>query len=113
MEKSAINCIAKAGVAVKPRPRLKPKKDDEKAEIAIKIVNYKHSLDLEKSDDNSLYVSALEDVTDSTKRTRRSTIKVLKRYIYVSQYIIIYTFDIFINFDIDLFLVTWRLEYFA
>jgi len=32
--------------------------------------------DLEKSEDNSLYVSALEDVNDSMKRTRRSSNKV-------------------------------------
>ncbi|XP_076671564.1 cyclin B3 [Andrena cerasifolii] len=58
----------------KPLPRVKPvKKDEEKTEIPSKIVNVRRSLDLEKSEDSSLYVSALEDVgDDSTKRSRRS-----------------------------------------
>lgn len=63
---------------VKQVPRVKPiiKKDD-KTETANKIVNNnRRSADLEKSEDNSLYVSALEDVNDSIKRTRRSSNKV-------------------------------------
>ncbi|XP_076762999.1 cyclin B3 [Xylocopa sonorina] len=61
----------------KPVPRVKPvKKDDEKAEIPSKIVNVRRSLDLEKSDDSSLYVSALEDVGDDClKKSRRSNIQ--------------------------------------
>jgi len=59
-------------------PRVKPiiKKDD-KTETANKVSsNNRRSADLEKSEDNSLYVSALEDVNDSMKRTRRSSNKV-------------------------------------
>ncbi|XP_012225048.1 G2/mitotic-specific cyclin-B3 [Linepithema humile] len=48
----------------------KPKKE-EKTE-SNKSQGTRHSSDLEKSEDNSLYVSALEDITDSMKRTRRS-----------------------------------------
>lgn len=59
-------------------PRVKPvRKNDEKIDIPIKIVNVRRSLDLEKSEDNSLYVSALEDVGDeSIKRSRLSNIQV-------------------------------------
>lgn len=61
----------------KPVPRVKPvRKNDEKIDIPIKIVNVRRSLDLEKSEDNSLYVSALEDVGDeSIKRSRLSNIQ--------------------------------------
>ena len=61
----------------KPLPRVKPvKKDEDKSEIPSKIVNVRRSLDLEKSEDSSLYVSALEDVgDDSAKRSRRSNIQ--------------------------------------
>nr|XP_031849989.1 G2/mitotic-specific cyclin-B3 [Nomia melanderi]XP_031849990.1 G2/mitotic-specific cyclin-B3 [Nomia melanderi]XP_031849992.1 G2/mitotic-specific cyclin-B3 [Nomia melanderi]XP_031849993.1 G2/mitotic-specific cyclin-B3 [Nomia melanderi]XP_031849994.1 G2/mitotic-specific cyclin-B3 [Nomia melanderi] len=65
-------------VPPKPKPalRIKPgKKDDEKVEIPSKIVSVRRSLDLEKSEDNSLYVSALEDVgDDSERKLRRSNI---------------------------------------
>ncbi|KMQ93953.1 g2 mitotic-specific cyclin-b3 [Lasius niger] len=64
-------------VKSKPLPRVKPiiKKDD-KTEISNKAGNIRHSTDLEKSEDNSLYVSALEDVTESLKKIRRSNNKV-------------------------------------
>ncbi|KAG5326877.1 CCNB3 protein, partial [Acromyrmex heyeri] len=58
---------------VKPAPRIKSiLKKDDKTEIINKIVNIRRSADLEKSEDNSLYVSALEDVNDSIKKTRRT-----------------------------------------
>lgn len=88
---------------VMAKPKLAPsnkfKNDEEKADITIKIVNIKSSLDSEKSDDNSLYVSALEDVTDSTNRTlRKNTItitKVFKKDIYYfTIYYIVYSFCI-------------------
>ncbi|XP_012286391.1 G2/mitotic-specific cyclin-B3 [Orussus abietinus] len=62
----------------KPVPKVKPvKKDDEKAEVPSKIVNVRRSLDLEKSEDGSLYVSALEEIsTDSGKKTTRTNINV-------------------------------------
>lgn len=78
LEKPADVAVSKVVPAkAKPVPRAKPiiKKDD-KTEIINKIVNTRLSSDLEKSEDNSLYVSALEDVTDSMKRTRRSSNKV-------------------------------------
>ncbi|XP_012058523.1 PREDICTED: uncharacterized protein LOC105621665 [Atta cephalotes] len=59
---------------VKPAPRIKSiLKKDDKTEIINKVVNIRRSADLEKSEDNSLYVSALEDVNDSIKKTRRSS----------------------------------------
>ncbi|XP_011064405.1 PREDICTED: G2/mitotic-specific cyclin-B3 [Acromyrmex echinatior] len=59
---------------VKPAPRIKSiLKKDDKTETINKIVNIRRSADLEKSEDNSLYVSALEDVNDSIKKTRRSS----------------------------------------
>ncbi|XP_029164613.1 G2/mitotic-specific cyclin-B3 [Nylanderia fulva] len=78
MDKPADINIAKVlPVKSKPLPRIKPiiKKDD-KTEIPNKVANIRLSADLEKSEDNSLYVSALEDVTDSLKKTRRSNNKV-------------------------------------
>ncbi|CAK9799368.1 G2/mitotic-specific cyclin-B3 [Anthophora quadrimaculata] len=62
---------------LKPVPRVKPvKKDEEKTEVPSKIVNVRHSLDLEKSEDSSLYVSALEDIgDDSLKKSRKSNIQ--------------------------------------
>lgn len=74
-----IDNIAKVlPVKSKPLPRVKPiiKKDD-KTEISNKVGNIRHSTDLEKSEDNSLYVSALEDVTESLKKIRRSNNKVI------------------------------------
>ncbi|OAD58626.1 G2/mitotic-specific cyclin-B3 [Eufriesea mexicana] len=61
----------------KPVPRVKSiKKDDEKTELPSKILNVRRSLDLEKSEDSSLYVSALEEVgDDSTKKSRKSNIQ--------------------------------------
>lgn len=62
----------------KPKPTSRVtllKKDEEKSEIASKIVNVRRSLDLEKSEDNSLYVSALEDVNESVKKSHRESIK--------------------------------------
>ncbi|KAM0727990.1 G2/mitotic-specific cyclin-B3 [Formica fusca] len=69
-----INIAKVIPVKSKPLPRVKPiiKKDD-KTEIPNKVVNIRHSTDLEKSEDNSLYVSALEDVTDSLKKIRRNS----------------------------------------
>lgn len=71
-----INIAKVIPVKSKPLPRVKPiiKKDD-KTEISNKVIN-RHSTDLEKSDDNSLYVSALEDVMDSLKKTRKSSTKI-------------------------------------
>ncbi|XP_076649011.1 cyclin B3 [Halictus rubicundus] len=69
--------VAKPEV-VPPKPKIMPrvksvKKDIEKAEIPSKIINVRRSLDLEKSEDSSLYVSALEDVgEDNEKKSRRS-----------------------------------------
>ncbi|KOC60224.1 G2/mitotic-specific cyclin-B3 [Habropoda laboriosa] len=62
---------------LKPVPRVKPvKKDEEKTEVASEIVNVRRSLDLEKSEDSSLYVSALEDIgDDSLKKSRKSNIQ--------------------------------------
>lgn len=62
----------------KPVPRVKSiKKDDEKTELPSKILNVRRSLDLEKSEDSSLYVSALEEVgDDSTRKSRKSNIQV-------------------------------------
>ncbi|KAF3426722.1 hypothetical protein E2986_06422 [Frieseomelitta varia] len=58
----------------KPVPRVKPmKKDEEKIEVPIKIVKVRRSLDLEKSEDSSLYVSALEDVGDDIDRKSRKS----------------------------------------
>ncbi|XP_017876293.1 G2/mitotic-specific cyclin-B3 isoform X2 [Ceratina calcarata] len=60
----------------KPVPRVKPvKKDDDKIEIPTKIVNVRRSLDLEKSDDSSLYVSALDDVGDVSRKGRKSSVQ--------------------------------------
>lgn len=77
LEKSADIAVSKVVPAkAKPVVRAKPiiRKDD-KIETAIKVVNIRRSADLE-SEDNSLYVSALEDVTDSVKKSRRSNNKV-------------------------------------
>lgn len=68
-------------VLPKPKlvPRAKPiiKKDDEKVELPNKVVTLRYSLDLEKSEDSSLYVSALEDVgDDSARKSRKSNIQV-------------------------------------
>lgn len=86
IDKSAEINIAKVmPVKSKPLPRVKPIiKKDEKTEIVNKVlVNIRHSTDLEKSEDNSLYVSALEDVTDSLKKIRRnSNNKVISVLVY-------------------------------
>lgn len=82
-----INIAKVIPVKSKPLPRVKPiiKKDD-KTEIPNKVVNIRHSTDLEKSEDNSLYVSALEDVTDSLKKIRRNSnnkvINILRSVLY-------------------------------
>ena len=70
----------------KPVPRVKPiKTDEEKIEIPIKIVKVRRSLDLEKSEDSSLYVSALEDVGDDIERkSRKSNIQVNNFCYYIS-----------------------------
>ncbi|XP_011877704.1 PREDICTED: G2/mitotic-specific cyclin-B3 isoform X2 [Vollenhovia emeryi] len=72
-EKPADVAVTKAA-ATKAKPVLRPKpvvKKDDKTKIVNKIVNSRLSEDFEKSED-SLYVSALEDITDSVKRTRKS-----------------------------------------
>ncbi|KAG7207685.1 hypothetical protein KM043_009304 [Ampulex compressa] len=68
-------------VKPKPVPRVKSvKKDDENVQIPSKIVNVRRSLDLEKSEDNSLYVSALEDVVEeSAKKPQKSIIKIQEK----------------------------------
>lgn len=68
--------VAKATIILKSKPasRVKPtvkkeeekKEDENNADIFPKSVNIRSSLDSEKSE-NSLYVSALEDVTESVK----------------------------------------------
>lgn len=70
----------------KPVPRVKPvKKDDGKVEIPSKIVKVRRSLDLEKSEDSSLYVSALDDIgDDSTKKSRKSNVEVSNFCYYIS-----------------------------
>lgn len=68
--------IPKADVVI-PKPKALPrvqtlKTSDEKSKISSKIESVKRSLDLEKSDDSSLYVSALEDISDiSIKKSER------------------------------------------
>lgn len=69
--------VAKAEIVpLKPKivPRVKSvKKDIEIVEIPSKIITVRRSLDLEKSEDGSLYVSALEDVgEDSEKKLCKS-----------------------------------------
>ncbi|KYQ49271.1 G2/mitotic-specific cyclin-B3 [Trachymyrmex zeteki] len=78
LEKPADVIISKVVPAKgKPAPRIKSiLKKDDKTETINKVVNIRRSADLEKSEDNSLYVSALEDVNDSIKKTRRSSNKV-------------------------------------
>lgn len=52
------------------------KKDEEKLEIP-EVAALRRSVDLEKSEDNSLYVSALEEVAEeNSKMVTRSSIKV-------------------------------------
>lgn len=54
------------------------KKEDEKTEIPVKKVNTRRSLELEKSNDSSLYVSALESLPEeNVKRSSRSLTKVI------------------------------------
>ncbi|KAJ8684243.1 hypothetical protein QAD02_020035 [Eretmocerus hayati] len=59
----------------KPVTRVKAstKKDDEKTDIPSKVSNVRRSLDVEKSDDSSLYVSALETLPEeNVKRLSRA-----------------------------------------
>lgn len=67
----------KPTIVVKPASRVKPiikkdivsvkkENDENKVDIPLKAV-LRSSLDLEKSEESSLYVSALEDVTESVK----------------------------------------------
>lgn len=70
--------VTKASIILKARPetRVKPivKKEEEKknnenkVDVSQKTVNIRSSLDSEKSE-SSLYVSALEDVTESVKNS--------------------------------------------
>lgn len=55
----------------KPVPCVKPMQKTSKVEPASKITkpNVRHSVDLDKSNDNSLYVSALEDLAEENGRT--------------------------------------------
>lgn len=92
LEKSADISVTKVVSAKKPVPRAKPiiKKEDkieDKTQIANKVVNNRRSADLE-SEDNSLYVSALEDVTDSVKKNRRSSNKVNNIFCHILLYLI-------------------------
>lgn len=49
--------------------KLPIKKAEEKTEIVQKkVLNLRRSIDIEKSDDSSLYVSALEDVSESSTK---------------------------------------------
>ncbi|XP_011167664.1 G2/mitotic-specific cyclin-B3 [Solenopsis invicta] len=71
-----VDVTSKVALAkAKPVPRIKPilKKDDKTEIVNSKIVNSRLSVG---SEDNSLYVSALEDVNDSMKKTRRSNNKI-------------------------------------
>ncbi|KAK2580934.1 hypothetical protein KPH14_006001 [Odynerus spinipes] len=75
--------VPKADVVVpKPKavPRVKALKDEEeKSKVSSKIEAVRRSLDLEKSDDSSLYVSALEDISDtSIKKSERDDKKAEK-----------------------------------
>ncbi|XP_012262868.1 G2/mitotic-specific cyclin-B3 [Athalia rosae] len=64
-------------VKAKPPSRVPAKKkEDDKVEIPAKIANVRRSLDLEKSEDSSLYVSALEDADESLKKSTRSNSRV-------------------------------------
>ncbi|XP_046736764.1 G2/mitotic-specific cyclin-B3 [Diprion similis] len=66
-------------VPIKPKPPARvpaKKKEDDKVEIPAKIANARRSLDLEKSEDSSLYVSALEDADESLKKSTRSNSRV-------------------------------------
>ncbi|EFN77747.1 G2/mitotic-specific cyclin-B3 [Harpegnathos saltator] len=78
--------IAKATIILKSKPpsRVKPivkkdeekKSDENKADISQKFVNIRASLDSEKSEENSLYVSALEDVAENVKNSLKFNSKV-------------------------------------
>lgn len=109
LEKSADISVKVVPAKAKPVPRTKPiiKKDD-KTEIANKVVNNRRSADLE-SEDNSLYVSALEDVTDSTKKSRRSSNKVNNIFCNILFMFNIFEFTIFLQFY--LFAKTSRLKF--
>lgn len=74
--------IVKTDNAVHAKSKLPPrsvkpvKKEEEKLEIP-KVAALRRSVDLEKSEDNSLYVSALEEVSEeSSKMVTRSSLKV-------------------------------------
>lgn len=67
---------ALAKTKLQPRATKFVKKDEEKLEIP-KVAALRRSVDLEKSEDNSLYVSALEEVSEeSSKMVTRSSVKV-------------------------------------
>lgn len=66
---------ALAKTKLQPRATKFVKKDEEKLEIP-KVAALRRSVDLEKSEDNSLYVSALEEVSEeSSKMVTRSSVK--------------------------------------
>lgn len=69
------HAVAAKATATKPlttRAKSAKKEEEKKVEVPSKIVNLRRSVDLEKSEDNSLYVSALEDISEETT-SRRST----------------------------------------
>ncbi|XP_066589456.1 G2/mitotic-specific cyclin-B3 [Prorops nasuta] len=62
------------GQPAKPKilPSTEPtQKEEKKVEVPSKNVNTRRSSDLEKSEDSSLYVSALEDISDSLKKIEK------------------------------------------
>lgn len=63
---------------LKQTTRVKPsvKKEEEKPEIPVKITNVRRSLDLEKSDESSLYVSALDTLPEENAKRLSRTNKV-------------------------------------
>lgn len=58
------------------RAKAPAKKEEEKPEVPSKIANVRRSLDLEKSDDSSLYVSALETLPEENAKRLSRTGKV-------------------------------------
>lgn len=80
---------AKTKPVLRAKPIIKKddKRDSQQVETVNKVVNNRRSADLE-SEDNSLYVSALEDVTDSIKKSRRSNNKVNNIFCNILLYLI-------------------------
>jgi hypothetical protein len=68
----ALNTKSKQVARVKPPV----KKGDEKTEVSAKVTNTRWSVDLEKSDESSLYVSALEILPEENIKRLSRTQKV-------------------------------------